>query len=143
MSDSKTTHDILKYGTMFPDKVRSIIDTYLLDSRSGYWRSDWIVIVIECTVDSKFVETHFFKIWVYYDTKNNKTIVAFVPRYQEDIPSATGWVQVSQGVIALDVTDMNTDEVYMEFHEFFEELNQICLSTEYSENFPDDSFEQD
>ena len=140
---SKTTHDILKYGPMFPDKVRSIIDIYLEDSRSGYWRSDWIVIVIECAVDSKYVETHFFKIWVYYDIKNDKTVVAFVPRYQEDMPSANKWVQVSQGVMAIDVTDMDTDEVYMEFHDFFEELNQICLATEYSENFPDGGYEQD
>jgi hypothetical protein len=137
----KETHDILKYGNMFPDKVRSIIDIYLEDSRNGYWRSEWIVIVIESTVDSKYVETHFFKIWVYYDIRNDKTVVAFVPRYQEDMPSSNGWVQVSQGVIALDVTHMDTDEVYMEFHEFFEELNQMCLATEYSENFPDD--EQD
>ena len=138
---SKTTYDILKYGHMFPDKVRSIIDIYLEDSRKGYWHSDWIIIIMENTVDSKFVETHFFKIWVYYDTKNDKTVVAFVPRYQEDIPSTNKWVQVSQGVIAIDVTDMDTDEVYMEFHEFFEELNQMCLATEYAENFPDDTFE--
>jgi len=131
------TMDILKYGNMFPDKVRSIIDTYLEDSRSGYWRSDWTNVDIEHTVESKYVETHFFKIWVYYDTNTDRTVVAFVPKYQEDMPSANTWVQVSQGVIALDVTDMDTDEVYMEFHEFFEELNQICLANEYNENWPD------
>lgn len=123
---------------MFPDKVRSIIDMYLEDSRNGYWRSEWIKVEIEHTVESKYVETHYFKIWVYYDNKGNKTVVAFVPRYQEDIPSANGWVQVSQGVIALDVTNMNTDEVYMEFHEFFEELNQICLANEYRDNWGKD-----
>lgn len=134
----KKTYDTLRYGQMYPDKVRSIIDTYLDDSRNDYWRSDWTNVVIEDTVDSEYVETHFFKIWVYYDNINDKTVVAFVPRFMEDMPSASLWVQVSQGVIALDVTDMETDDVYMEFHEFFEELNQMCLMEEYREDYPDD-----
>jgi nitrate reductase alpha subunit len=122
---------------MYPDKVRDIITTYMKDSRGGYWQSGWVVMLMDNTVDSKYIETHFFKICVYYDIKNDKTIVAFFPRYQEDMPTSNKWVQVSQGVITIDVTNMDTEEVYMEFHKFFEELNQVCLTIEYDENFPD------
>lgn len=136
--NSKTTYDILKYGPMFPDKVRSIIDVYLEDSRSGYWKSEWKEIIIKDTSDSKFMETHFFKVWVYFDTTGEATIIAIVPRYLVTPLTRNNWVQVSQGVIAIDVTNINKDDVYIKFHEYYEELTQLCLMAEYKENYPGD-----
>lgn len=136
--DVKQTYDILKYGTMNPDKVRSIIDTYIKDSRDGYYTSGWIELPVKQTIESKYNETHFFKIWVYFDTKMEATIFAFIPRYLEDLPTANFWQQVGNGTVAVNVSNMDVDEVYINFHEWFEELNKICIAHEYKENWGDD-----
>ena len=65
---SKTTYDILKYGIMPPDRIRDIVDLYWDDAWGGYYKSDWLPADINGTTESEYSTTHFYHIWVYYDT---------------------------------------------------------------------------
>jgi len=140
---SKTTHDILKYGTMYPDKVREIITTYMEDrDKNGYY-SEWEVFEVKGTSDSERMDTHFFKVWVYHDDGHQQVLYGLIPKHLEDVPAISKWAQVGQGVICVDVTNRETDEVYTSFHEYYEELYQICLQEEYNRNFSEGGYSHD
>jgi len=141
--DSKTTHDILKYGVMYPDKVRDIITTYMEDRNTNDYYTEWEDFVIKEAVDSKTMKTHFFRIWVYNDSKYNETVFGFIPRNNDYVPALSRWTNVSQGILCVDVTDDSEEEVYTKFHEYYEELNQVCLQEEYNNNYPEGGFEHD
>ena len=132
----KQTYDTLKYGAMHPDKVRYVVETYLNDSRPNL-PVDWYNVPITGATESKCADTLFFKIWVYHDTNMDVTMISFVPRYLDHMPSVMYWSQVSQGIVALNVSEMSMEEVYMKFHEFFEELNHVCFQFEEQENNSD------
>jgi hypothetical protein len=134
--NSKNTYDILKYGSMYPDRIRQIIDLYWWDSRPGAFKDEWLPADVDGTSESMYTKTHFYKIWVYHDNKWQQNLIAFVPNFIEQFPSSK-WLQVQMIVINLDVTDHDEDEVYMAFHEYYEELNKICIAEEYRKNFPE------
>ena len=140
---SKRTHDILKYGSMYPDKVRAIISTYMEDRDINGYYSDWEVFKVKGTSESEVMETHFFRVWVYYDDGHQEVLFGLIPRHLEDAPAISKWAQVGQGIICIDVTDKDVEEVYTLFHEYYEELNQICLIEEYKRNYPDGGFSHD
>jgi len=134
--NSKNTYDILKYGSMYPDRIRSIIDLYWYDSREHSYKSEWLPATIDGTTESMYTKTHFYKIWVYHDNKWGQNLIAFIPSFIEGFPSSR-WLQVQMIIINIDVTDKDEDEVYMLFHEYYEELHKICLMEEHKENFPE------
>ena len=140
---SKTTHDILKYGTMYPDKVREIITTYMEDRDINGYYSEWEVFNVKGTSDSEVMDTHFFLVWVSHDDGHHQVLYGLIPRNLEDAPAISKWAQVGQGIICVDVTNKDTDEVYTSFHEYYEELYQICLHEEYNRNFPEGGYSHD
>ena len=143
MDKVKRTHDILKYGNMYPDKVREIITTYMEDRDINGYYTEWEVFKVKGASESEVMETHFFRVWVYYDDGHQQVLYGLIPRHLEDAPAISQWAQVGQGVICVDVTDKTTDEVYQSFHEYYEELNQVCLHEEYKRNFPDGGWSHD
>ena len=143
MNEVKRIHDILKYGQMYPDKVREIITTYMEDRDINGYYTEWEVFKVTGASESEVMETHFFKVWVYHDNKYQQVLFGLIPKHLEDAPAISQWAQVGQGVICVDVTGKDTEEVYTLFHEYYEELNQICLMEEYKRNFPDGGFSHD
>ena len=135
----KQTFDILKYGPMNPDKVRSIIDQYWEDTRGGEYIDDWVDSPVKNTSDSKSTITHFFYLWVYYDDSIKHTVIAFVPR-EHDFPSVE-WQKSNKIIMAVMVNQNDPEEVYTMFHEHYMELHQEAMFKEYQENYPDGSFE--
>jgi len=140
---AKTTHDILKYGQMYPDKVREIITTYMEDRDINGYYTEWEMFDVKGTSDSEVMETHFFRVWVYYDDGHQQVLYGLIPRHLEDAPTISKWGQVGQGIICVDVTNKDTDEVYTSFHEYYEELYQIFLMEEYKREFPDGGYSHD
>lgn len=135
----KQTYDILKYGPMTPDKVRGIIDLYWENNRGGEYISDWTDAPVIHTSESKSTTTHFFYLWVYYDDRIKSTVIAFVPR-EHDFPSVE-WQQSNQIITAVAVGDIDQDEVYIIFHDYFMDLYKDAMYKEYQENYPDGDFE--
>ena len=134
--NSKKTYDILKYGSMTPDRVRDIIDLYWDDEWHGFYKSDWEIAKIDGTTESEYCETHYYKLWVYHDEKWGQVLIAFIPEFINDFPSSK-WLQVALIVITIDVTDKDEDEVYDLFKQHYYELHRICEFEEYRQNFPE------
>jgi len=141
--NSKQTFDILKYGPMTPDRVREIITTYMMDRDINGYYTNWKTFDIPEASDSEVMDTHFFRVWVYHDGKYSETIFGLIPKHIEHVPAISKWIQVGQGIICVDVTGKNEEEVYTLFHEYYEELTQICLQEEYNNNYPEGGFEHD
>lgn len=141
-NESLKTFNILKYGSMTPEKVRDIIDLYWDDVWPGYYKSDWTVAKVDGTSESEYCETHFYKLWVYYDNSWCQTLVAFVPENIKEFPSSK-WLQVAMIVVNVDLTDKTDDEAYELFAEYYKELHQIREFEEYKENFPDGDWTHD
>jgi len=143
MDEIKRTHDILKYGQMYPDKVRDIITTYMEDRDINGYYTEWEVYKVANTSDSEVMDTHFFKVWVYHDDGYQQVLFGLIPKHLDELPKTSRWAQVGQGIICVDVTNKDTDEVYSLFNEYYEELYQVCLMEEYDRNFPEGGYSHD
>jgi hypothetical protein len=141
-SESLKTFNILKYGTMTPEKAREVIDLYWDDAWPGYHKSDWTIAKVKGTSESEYCITHFYKLWVYYDDKWCQTLVAFIPEFIDGFPS-NKWLQVAMIIVTMDITDKSEDEVYELFAQNYKELHDISAFEEYKRNFPDDIISDD
>jgi len=142
-NESLKTYKILKYGSMTPDKVRDIVTTYMEDRDINGYYSEWEVYTIPHTSDSEVMDTHFFKVWVYHDDGYQQVLFGLIPKYLDELPTTSKWRQVGQGIICVDVTNKDADEVYSLFNEYYEELYQVCLMEEYDRNFPEGGYSHD
>lgn len=134
---SKTTYDILKYGIMPPDRIRDIVDLYWDDAWGGYYKSDWLPADINGTTESEYSTTHFYHIWVYYDTTKDQSVVAFIPEFISGFP-CKNWLSLGLVNVVADLTDKTEDEAYEIFGECYKELHDISAWEEYKNEYPED-----
>ena len=127
---------------MTPEKVREIIDIYWDDVWGGHYKSDWEIATVDGTSESEYCDTHYYKLWVYYDEKWCQTLVAFVPQFIDGFPSSK-WLQVQLVIITIDFTGNTEDEVYEIFAEHYKELHAICAWEEFKEEYPDGDWEEE
>lgn len=133
----ETVFDILKYGNYRPVRYRKILDVYFADTNS--YVSDWKEVPDSKFYDHMYLHTHFVRVDVYFDMKEETTIVSLRIRDNE----------ISQIIVDnnYDVSihtqiqpDRDYDTRFLEiFDEFYKEMFEACLGIEYKlEHYPDD-----
>jgi hypothetical protein len=134
------TYDILKYGPMYPQRVRDIITEYFELNPSRYF-GDWEEQNDIGTSDGQSAKTHFIKIWVYYDDIDNRLVLALFVRDENHLLEVKNRYITINNCIVIDVTHLSEEQVLIEFHELYEDVVRICTYIEYMENYPNGSFE--
>jgi hypothetical protein len=134
------TYDILKYGPMYPQRVRDIITEYFELNPSRYF-GDWEEQNDIGTSDGQSAKTHFIKIWVYYDDIDNRLVLALFVRDENHLLEVKNRYITVNNCIVIDVTHLSEEQVLIEFHELYEDVVRICTYIEYMENYPNGSFE--
>lgn len=134
------TYDILKYGPMYPQKVRDIITEYF-ESSPGRYYSDWEEFNNVGTSDGQLTNTHFIKIWVYYDDIDNRLVLALFVRDETNLEEVKNRYITINNCVVLDCTNLNHEQVLIEFHELYEDVYRICQYKEWNDEYPNGSFE--
>jgi len=134
------TYDILKYGPMYPQRVRDIITEYFELNPSRYF-GDWEEQNDIGTSDGQSAKTHFIKIWVYYDDIDNRLVLALFVRDENHLLEVKNRYITINNCIVIDATHLSEEQVLIEFHELYEDVVRICTYIEYMENYPNGSFE--
>jgi hypothetical protein len=134
------TYDILKYGYMNPQKVRDIITDHFESSTEHYY-SDWEEYNNVDTSDGQLTNTHFIKIWVYYDDIDNRLVLALFVRDEEYLNEVKNRYITINNCVVIDCTHLTSQQVLVEFQELFKDVHRICQYKEWNDNYPNGSFE--
>ena len=140
--ESLKTFNILKYGTMPPERIRDIVDLYWDDAWGGYYKSDWIPTQIDGTTESEYCTTHFYNIWVYYDILKCQSVASFIPEFISGFP-CKNWLKLGLVNVVADLTDKTEDEAYEIFSDCYKELHDMSAFEEYKREFPNGGYSHD
>ena len=138
--NKQQTYDILKYGPMYPQRVRDIITEYFELTPERYF-GDWEDYDDIGTSDGQTVITHFIKIWVYYDDIDNRLVLSLMVRDEDYLDEVKNKYITVKNCVVMDMTLLSPEMVMYEFHELFEDVYRICQYKEWNDNYPNGSFE--
>lgn len=134
------TYEILKYGYMNPNRVREILTNYF-NLEPHRYVDEWTEYNEVGTSSGMFTKTHFNKIWVYYDDIDNRLVIAIYCKDYIDFELVDRHYITIKNAVVMDVTNITENQLTSDFHDLFEDINRMCLSNEYKQNFPDGGYE--
>jgi hypothetical protein len=140
MNSKEKMWHTLKCNDPTPHTVRGWIDDYLETEYKGHYVSDWTEIPTDKSLYSiKVCDNHFFEIFVYYKTDIECTLCVIKFKEEQYAHRAKQFhIMDDIDTYVIYCEDMDRQTFMDEFGHVYDEFYNLCLRTEYMENYPDD-----
>lgn len=136
MNGIEITYDKLRYDGLSPRQVKHCIKTYI-DNKKHYY-NDWKDVDGDGSLISlQVMDTHFFKIYVYYTDDSDSTIMQLMVKNQKYIEKIREhYFMTSRNLYTIYGDNMTESEFMDEFMFVYDDMFDFCVILENKENFP-------
>ena len=136
MNDIIDTYERLRYDGLTPKQVKNMIQEYI--NRQNHYTSGWKNIKSndETMKSLQYMDTNFFKIYVYYDDKNDTTIMHLQFKNLQDFLKVSENYLVPGNTYSIYCDQYTLSDLLDEFSHVYDEFyGQITALNKKKQNY--------